>query len=182
VLCADGNRLAVARGAQTNDVIEQHGWRMSSGWAIIEHPGRCEHMMYLFGADTQPQLLTWLGAHAMILSPSWPYLPVHPGESIGYSLALTAGERCGAGSRGAWVACRTAMPGGGVRCAAVARLRDVPTDSMAAFRLGEQTLEVPLQKVLVAGVGDVFYALAEFSEGQMDDPLDVTVAGISSRR
>jgi hypothetical protein len=124
----------------------------------------------------------WLGAEAMTLEPFWPYAPIRPEESLGYSVALTAGEIAGAGVEGSWVACRSPIRGGGVRCAVIARLRDAIEGPSAYLTLGEETRETALQRILVPGIGSVAYAIVEFPHGRLDDPFDGTVARIPGRR
>ena len=96
--------------------------------------------------------------------------------------ALTAGELCGASAGGAWVACRTPLPEGGVRCAAVGRYRQIPADARAIFSLGADRQEASLERILIPGVGSVFLAYADFPPGRFDDPFAVTFAGIEARR
>jgi hypothetical protein len=182
LLCADGDRLVALRGAQVGDWSEHDHWRMTDGWAAAEHPGRREYTMYLFDPQTPPHLATWLGRHSITMEPFWPYLPVGPEDSVGYALALTAGEVAGAGAQGAWVACRTAIPGGGVRCALVARMPSAAAGAAATFALGDETREAPLERILVPGVGGILYGAAEFAGGRMDATFDATVAGIAGRR
>jgi hypothetical protein len=182
VLCTDGERLVTTRCVEVGDYVGHHYWRMAGGWAVAEHPGRREQMMYLFDTRTPPFLATWLGAHTITLEPRWSMLPARPEESVGYALALTAGELCGAAAEGGWVACRTALPGGGTRCAVIARLREPIADQRASFTLGGESRELPLQSWLLPGVGAIQCAAVEFSGDRMRDPLEVTVAGIAGRR
>jgi hypothetical protein len=182
LLCVDGEHLAVVRGAQAGEYVDYEGWRMSDGWALAEHPRRREYTLYLFDRQAPPHLATWLGAEAMTLEPFWPYAPVRPEESLGYSVALTAGEIAGAGVEGAWVACRAPIAGGGVRCAVIARLRDATEVTTADLTLGGQTRETALQRILVPGIGSISYAIVEFAHGRLDHPFDGTVARIPDRR
>jgi hypothetical protein len=136
VLCGDGKALVVARPAPGGEHMHFSYWKMADGWAAMEHPRRRETTLYLFDKESAPHLTTWLGAGTITLEPDWPVGPVRPEQSVGYALALCAGEICGASADGVWVAARTTMPGGGVRCALVARLRHVPMGTSAAFTLG----------------------------------------------
>jgi hypothetical protein len=190
LLCVDGERLAVIRCAQVGEYVDYEGWRMSDGWALTEHPGRREYTLYMFDRQAPPHLATWLGAETLTLEPFWPFTPARPDESLGYSLALTAGEIGGADVTGAWIACRAPLTGGqrptgdagGCRCAVVGRLRDTAADVLATLTLGGETRETPLQRALVPGIGSVSYAILEFPEGRLDHPFDGTVARIPSRR
>ncbi len=183
LLCAEGDRLAVIRGAETGEFYRGSHWRMQDGWAVAEHGGRREYTLYLFDAQTPPHLAMWLGPHEITLEPYWPQVPVRPSDSIGYGLGLMAGELCGASAEGAWVACRTHRPGGGVICAAVGRMKNAQAaDEAAAFALSGETRVAALQRFLLPGVGPVLFATAEFVEGQMDAPFDVTFARIGARR
>lgn len=188
ILCGDGERLVVLRAAQSGEYTHCDGWRLSDGWAMVEHPGRRAYLLYLFdGTDAPPHLAMWQGPDTLTLEPNWEMRPVRPGESVGVNLAVTAGEVGGAGASGVWVACRAPLPGGnGIRCAVIARLResaipaaDIPT---AAFQLGGETRVAALERMRVPGVGRVFAATAEFPAGTMQMPLDVTAAGIAARR
>jgi hypothetical protein len=180
VLCADGERLSITRPAQHNEMVHHAYWTMRDGWAILEHPLRREYLMYCFDTQSAPNLVTWFGEHVITLEPQWQFAPVRTGESFGYTLALSAGELCGAAPQGAWVACR-AQSSGSVRYGVVARLRETSSDATAIFSSNGQTREVPLQRVLVSGVGELFSAVVEM-QSTTDDALDISVAGIPSRR
>lgn len=182
VLCADKDRVLTVRCAGIDDAIYAENWRMSQGWAMVEHPKRRDYSMYLFNEQDLPHLVTWLTADCFTLEPMWIHTIVKPGDSIGYTLGLAAGELCGASENGAWVACRTVLTGGGVRCAVIARVKSDLDNSSVEFRLGDQVREASLEKVLMPGLGRVSYALAEFAGARMEDEFDVTAAGIASRR
>ena len=182
VLCADGERLVVIRCAQRGEFIYPRNWRMSQGWAVVEHPLRSEYAMYLFDKRRPPHPAIELGAHSIVLNVMWPRATVKPGDSIGHTLGLCAGELCGASADGAWVACRTAVPDGGVRCAVIARTNQDAANSQVTFKLGSKTRKASLERVVVSGVGDILYATAEFPSGRMEDQFKVTAAGIADRR
>ncbi|MBV9470799.1 MAG: hypothetical protein JO316_16620 [Abitibacteriaceae bacterium] len=185
VLCADGKRLVVVREAEAHQMVRHWYWRMWDGWAIVEHPLRHEYQMYVFDRETPPHLVMWTGIHAMTLEPVWPTIPVRPEESVGYAVALSAGERCGATNAGAWVACRSRLPDGSVQCAAICRLRSaerVTSASTATFALAGTVQQAPLKSLLLPGVGEVWYAEAKFPQGSMDGAFDAKVAGIASRQ
>lgn len=182
VLCAEDGRLTVARSVRLNHMSEHHYWRMKDGWAVVEHPRRRECMMYLFDTQSPPHLATWMGTHVFTLEPVWPAMALRPGGSVGFALALTAGELCGASGQGAWVACRAPRADGGVICGVVARLRGGESNPQAVFSLDNQTRETTLRHVLLPGVGEVSYATAEFAAGGMSQPFDVIVGGIAARR
>lgn len=181
LLTAYDDQLVVARCARANDGIWGFNWRMKKGWIIVEHPHRSECSMYLFDPQTPPFLTSWLGTHSISLETNWPLQPVRPGGSVGISQALTVGEFCGASVDGAWVACRSALTNG-IRCAVIARPSGESMERTAIFSLGDVTHTVELEKMLLPGVGAIAVATADFTDGQMDQPFDVTVAGIPSRR
>jgi hypothetical protein len=181
VLCTDGERLIATRSVEIGDFLRHGYWRMADGWAIAEHPGRREVMMYFFDTCRPPHLSTWLGLHTFTLEPRWPMLPVRPEESAGYALALTAGELCGAADDGGWVACRNVLPSGDMRCAVIARLRRPGPDTEVSFMLGGESRRLPLQNLLLPGVGAIQWAAAEFPGERANDALQVTVAGIAGR-
>lgn len=180
VLCADNGRLAVVRCAQTSEAISGRSRRMSSGWAVVEHPARREYMMYLFDERSLPYLLTWLKSHTITLEPSWPSCLIKPENSLGKTLGITAGERCGASGKGAWVASRI-KTGSGIRCGAIARL-DSHSDKTAVFTIGKEKREAELEKIVVTGIGTVYFASADFTDATMSDDFDAAVADIASRR
>lgn len=182
ILCVDQDQLVVTRCARVPEWVDYYGWRMSDGWVLVEHPRRGETILYLSDPRRRPHLATWYGPEAMTMEPSWPMVPVRPEETVGYALAIVAGERCGADIAGAWVACRAPLSGGGVRSAVVGRLRDGATDAVATILLGEERRQTPIAQTLLPGVGEVSYAVAEFPRGRMELPLDVTFAGIAARR
>lgn len=188
VLCGDGRDLVVARPARAGEWMHYSYWRMTDGWVALEHPGRREVLLYLFERENAPELHTQLGDHSIVLESGWTHRPVRPESSLGFSLALAAGELCGASAagdarpEGVWVATRTTLPHGGVRCAVIARLRALPAGATATFTLAGETREAPLRGVLLPGVGEVACAVAEFSNAGLDDPFDVTAAGIPARR
>jgi hypothetical protein len=183
ILNAEGNRLSVTRPGQVGEHIGSgRGWKLTDGWAIIEHPGRREHTLYLFDAQAPPKPSTFMGERSITFEPNWPHVPVRPEEAAGFTLALTAGEICGAGKEGGWVASRTPLPEGGVRCAIIGRLRDAVTPATATITLGGETRSVPLQAMLLPGVGGAVFATATFGEGQMDQPFDVNVDQIARRQ
>jgi hypothetical protein len=182
ILCTDGERLVVTRPAQAGEMYHNNHWRMPAGWAVVEHPGRHECMMYLFDRHTPPHLETWLGAHTLTLEPYWQHTPVRPEESVSAALALTAGEICGATEEGAWVACRAERPDGGVRCAAIARFREAGPSALASFALAGERLEARLETALIPGVGPVSYAVIDFPGGRMDHAFDAAVGRVPRRK
>ena len=157
------------RCAQRGEFIYPRNWCMSQGWAVVEHPLRGEYTMYLFDQKPLPHPAIELGSHSIVLNVMWPRATVKPGDSIGCTLAMCAGEVCGASANGAWVACRTAVPGGGVRCAVIARTNQDAADSQVTFKVGSKTRKASLERVVVSGVGDILYATAEFPAGRMED-------------
>jgi hypothetical protein len=182
LLCADGKRLAAIRPALTGEHIYFGHWRIVDGWAMAEHPGRQEYSLYLFDRQSPPNLATALGAHTITLEPEWPQLPVRPDEVTGFSVALTAGEIAGASVEGAWVACRSALPDGGVRAALVGRLRDEVAPANATFTLGDESSTVTLQGLLLPGIGMARFATVDFPEGRLDQPFAADLDRVARRR
>lgn len=182
ILCAKGDSLISMRSAQEGEHIQTRNWRLDQGWAIIEHPGRHECMMYLFDPMSLPTIMTWAGPYEITLEPKWLTMLLKPEDCIGYTLALTAGELCGADAEGGWIACRALTQDGGVCCGIIARTRNVDADAAAIIKMGTESIEMPLKNVLVPGIGAIQYAVADFPEARLTDEFDVTAAAIPSRR
>lgn len=180
VLCADNGRLAVIRCAQTSEAFHARSWRMSSGWAVVEHPARREYTMYLFDEHSLPYLLTWLKSHTITLEPNWPSCLIKPESSLGKTLGITVGECCGASGQGAWVASRI-KNSSGLHCGVIARLSS-PSKNTATFTIGKERREVELEKIVVTGIGTIYFASADFIDADMNDSFDVSVADIAGRR
>jgi hypothetical protein len=181
VLCLDGDQLVVIRPGQRGEFVHHGHWTMSGGWAMAEHPLRREWTLYLFDPRCPPYLACWLGEHTLTLEPSWPHLPVRPEEAVGFAAGMSVGEAGGASADGAWVACRSAHPDGGMRCAVIARMRDPDSTSGAGFVLGADRQEAGLERVLLPGIGFVSYATAVFPGGRLDQPFDIAVGRIHRR-
>ena len=178
-LCTDGTDLVTARPAEPGDHVASRGWLLTEGWAVLEHAGRRECLLYLFDGETPPYLMTRLALNAITLEPYWPTVPLRPTESIGYTLALSAGEQYGAAAGGAWVGpgqsrwrWSTLRPGWETRAA----------PATARFRVGGTTLEAPLHPMWLPGCGEIVCASAAFPGGRMEDPFEAVVEGIDSRR
>jgi hypothetical protein len=185
ILASDGERLIVKRPAGSHDYYHASTWRLRDGWAMVEHPRRRAYLLYLFDIESAPNLALWAGQYTLTLEPNWHIRPVRPGNTVGFALALAAGELAGAGSAGAWVACRAPHPDGGVLCAVIARLRpgsDTMAHPTAAFRLDGETRVAALERLPVGGVGPAYVASARFEQGTMTSDWDVTAAGMGSRR
>ncbi|MHC4505999.1 MAG: hypothetical protein ACYTFI_22115, partial [Planctomycetota bacterium] len=184
VLSVDGDRFAALRYGRTHD-MQWNTWRLTEGWAVMEHPGRRECMMYLFDGANAPELRMWLSDHTVTLEPEWLQKPLRPEGGTGFAVAVTGGEICGADVRGAWVACRKpispAKSTGGVECALVARFREEPKEATAAFRLGGARAEARLERMLLPDTGAVYVATARLPRGTMKAKLDVTAGGIPAR-
>ncbi|MHB0935287.1 MAG: hypothetical protein ACYDCO_07250 [Armatimonadota bacterium] len=180
VLCAYGDHLVSLRDVLIDRREGSCGWRVEYGWALAEHPGRRACTLYLFPPLPAPVMNIGTGTGHMTMEPEWPMHPARAGDVFELPLALVAGECCGAEPAGAWVGCRCAVPGG-VRCAVIARLRE-EEEEKALVRLGNEQREVPLQTLRLPGVGAVAWAVADFPGGSMDDPLEITAAGIPQRR
>lgn len=182
ILCAKGDNLVTMRVARKRGQVRSRNWRLDQGWAIIEHPGRHECMMYLFDPDSLPSVVSCSGPYEITLEPRWLAKLIKPEDCMGYTLAITAGELCGADAAGGWIACRSALPDGGVRCGVIARNRGRDKDYNAVIRIGSESREMPLKSAFIPGIGVISCAIADFPEAQSTDEFDVTAAGISSRR
>jgi hypothetical protein len=183
ILYADQDRLAVVRSAMHNDFNYYPDWKISGGWCLMEHPGRQEHMLYLFGTKDAPNLATWAGPHTITLEPSWPMLPLTAGQSVGVTLGLAAGELGGASPTGAWIACRSTK-NNATRIGVVARLseRQSPEEDTAAeITLGGETRTASLTPLFIAGIGTLHIAIIEFGPGGANTPFTARVAGIPGR-
>lgn len=183
ILCACDDHLVIYRPTQVNDSLHAQGWWVADGWVLIEHPARQQCTLYLFDPVNPPLLASRRQAGAITFEPWWPMAPMHAGDVAAFSLALSAGECCGADSlRGAWLACRKVDDVFGVTCAVVARLRGLSPEETARLTLGNTVREVPLHECALPGIGQLHFAVVEFPNGRVDDPLHVEVAGIPSRR
>ncbi len=180
VLSVAAGRLATVRLCETHDSL-RGGWRPSDGWVLIEHPQRSQCAMYLFDHDNPPELRCWLGDRVMTVEPQWPAQPVRPDQGAGFTLALTAGEVCGASVGGAWVACRRPLVDGGVACAIVGRFVKPLTGRTAAFRLGANDVSAELERTMLPGVGTVYVASAVAPAGCMTDTFTVTAGNVPAR-
>jgi hypothetical protein len=181
ILCTDGERLVTYRPGEELEEYESWYWRMKDGWAIMEHPRRRECIMYLFDGADAPYVESWSGLHWMTLQPLWPFLPMRVEQSVGYAIALVAGEACGAAAEGAWVACRVPWPDGGVRCAVIARMKAPLSNAAASIAVGSVSQEAPLQPSYLPGISEVGVAVVTLPLARMEDELAVTVAGIPKR-
>jgi len=181
VLCAYDDQLVTIRSATVRDIIRAEGWQMSSGWAVVEHPLREECMLYLFDREKPPFFRMWTAAQTMTLEPSWLQEPARPGDSFGFQLGISAGERCGAVAEGAWLACRAALPQGGVRCGVIARLQDT-LPRTGTVTLGSEARDVTLAHMLLPGIGKIQYAVVDFPAGALTDSFDAVIATIPSRQ
>jgi len=180
ILCAFADQLVSLRDTQPGRRECCPDWRVEYGWMLVEHPDRRACGLYLFPPLPAPAMIFSTGTTNLILEPEWPMLPARAGDSFELPLALTMGECCGAAPAGAWVGCRTELPNG-IRCAAIARLRDEKEGS-AVFILGGERREVALQRRQLPDIGAVAWAVADFAGSGMDDPLEIAVAGIPQRR
>jgi hypothetical protein len=179
VLSVDGGRLAAVSLRETGDHLHG-GWRPSGGWILTQHPQRRECSMHLFDPDNPPELGYWLGDHVMAVECHWPSRPARPDQGAGFTLALTAGEVCGASLAGAWVACRRPAADGGVACAIVGRFVDAPAGPVV-FGLGGCDVTAEWQRVMLPGVGTVYVAQALAPQGRTTDTLTVTAGNVPAR-
>ena len=181
ILSVDGDRFAVLRYTQMHERIWNR-WRLAGGWAVAEHPARRECMLYLLDPHDPPVLGSWLGDRVVTLEPSWLPRPVRPSGGIGFAAAICAGELCGAGAAGAWVALRRPGEPGGVTCALVGRFRDAPAPGEAEFGLGRSRAAAAIERLLLPGVGEVHVASAHVPTGRMSHAFTATAGGIPARR
>jgi len=175
------DQLVTLRSAEVNRMLRCNGWRMSSGWAMVEHPERHDYTLYLFDRHRPPFLYSWAGAQTITLEPAWLPAPARAGDSCGFTLAISAGEVGGVSPNGGWVACRAALPDGGVRCGIIARLHDA-VEPTARVTLGDMERAVPLTLTRVLGVGMVASAVVDFPAGMLSLPLSAVVGDIPARR
>jgi hypothetical protein len=178
IVSVEKERLAVVRRTHMNEGL-WNGWRLSEGWALVEHPQRDECMLYVFNTENPPVLGTWAGQRVITLEPRWLPMPLRPGDGAGFTTALSAGEVCGATVGGAWVACRRPVSGG-VECALVGRI-DGP-ERGATFRVGRRSADAPLEPMLLPGVGTIHVASAVVPRARMNYRFDATAGGIPARR
>lgn len=178
LFCAAEGELVTVRHPQVNDFARGANWRMTGGWALVEHPGRQSCILYLFDPSSSPHLGSWSGPACITLEPYWPMLPAQTGDIFRLPLAMSVGETCGAAADGAWVACRTRTVDG-VRCAVIACL---PEPRLAVITHGAETRLVALQVLILPGIGAIAAATTEFAGSTPDAPFTVTVDGIPSRR
>lgn len=180
ILCVEGERLAPYRLVRPHSNNSQSGWRLRDGWAMVEHPRRREYMLYLFDGHTPPSLASWMDMTSFTLEPRWPSAPMMTGNSLGFTLAISAGEIGGAAVEGCWVACR-ARYHGGVRCAVIGTFR-ATGEMTAQVTLGGTMREEPLASTLLPGVGTFWHTVLQYPDGSMTDDFSATVAGIAGRR
>jgi len=181
VFSAYDDQLVTIRGAELNRTLWCNGWRMASGWAMVEHPARKDYTLYLFDRHRPPFLASWTAAQSISLEPTWLQAPARPGDSCGFSLAISAGELGGVSAGGGWVACRIALPEVGIRCGIIARLND-GMEPAATVAVGAAQRIVPLILNRIPGVGTVASAVVDYPKGTLDQPFTATVAGIPARR
>jgi hypothetical protein len=182
IIHAGNSGVEVVRIVRPGDRLRGISHKLRDGWVIVEHPLRRECMLYLLDPESCPYLRSWRATHAVTLEPVWPAATVRSGESVGYTMGMVAGELCGAGEGGAWVACRSKMPKGGVRCGVIGRFADPPAAADAVFTLGEEKITQPLEKIMIPGLGQVHFAVADLPEGSVDDSFDACAAGMPARR
>ncbi len=182
ILCVDHGRLTAHRLMHYQEYVWPMNHKLTQGWVLVEHPLRRECCVYFFDQQSLPVLLSQRGRKSMTLEPVWARKFVRPGDCIGYTLGISVGELCGAGTAGAWVACRALLPDGSIRCAVIARVASGAAGGSAVFTLGGKRAEAPLEKVLAPGIGTIEDATHDFTGASMDDELDVTAAGIAARR
>jgi len=181
ILSADGDRLAAVRHAQIHAWFWNR-WRLTDGWAVMEHPGRRECMLYVTDAASPPVLGAWRGRQVVTLEPRWPAQPLRPQGGAGLALGICAGEVCGAHVGGAWVAARRPAADGGLSCALVGRFRNGPAEPAAEFRAGDAVAPAELRRLVLPGVGSVHVAEARLGGATMNDRFDATAGGVPARR
>ncbi len=180
IVSVDKERLAVVRATHMHDTL-WNGWWLRGGWALMEHGGRAECLIYAFDGSRGPILRTWRGHDVMTLEPRWLPEPVRPEGGTAFALALAAGELCGAELPGAWVAARRPVEDG-VECAVVARFPDGPPEPVAEFRLHRKERRAPMERLLVPGAGTLYVARTHFPGGKMKQALHLNAGGLPARR
>jgi len=181
VLSVEEDRFAVFRPSHAGDWLHR-GWRLRHGWVLAERPDRRECMLYLFDRNHAPFLDTSLGPRTMRLAVNWPARAIRPAGGAGFTVAFTAGEACGAGVAGAWVACRRRTGDGGIACAVIGRFRDRAAAPAVAIEAPGGRAETPMCPLRVPGVGVLHTALVHLPEQAVTSPLHITAGGIPARR
>lgn len=176
VLLYDGSRLVTARG-NACEILRSRSWLLKSGWAVAEHPGRKSTLLYLFDTENPPTLHVWNGPQEISVEPCWNAAPAGPGQSVGFTSGLIAGELAGASEDGAWVGVRAKGVNGGVQFGIVARIAAGTGEAVVTAGGREQRLS--LTPYHISGLGTVLYAVADFPECDPLAPIDAEVAGIT---
>ena len=163
---ADGETMTFSLAHENENQAFWH-WKIENGWALFEQAARREFLLYFFDAENAPHLGLARGAHFAALEPFWAGVPLKAGDSVGFSLALAAGEIGGANECGAWVVCRTTR-NNEWHFALMARLEN--SDCDAVFRVGTETKRVPLTALYLPSIGTVHGAKTTFkiAAGQSD--------------
>lgn len=170
---ADGETVPFSLARENEHQSFWH-WKMEEGFALFEQAQRREWLLYFFNPDNAPHLGLWRGSHAATLEPFWAGVPLKPGQSIGFSLGLAAGESGGANELGAWVACR-AKQDDQWHCALLARCEKA--NLQAVFSINETQQRVPLTALFLPGIGTIYGATAQFP---MNEKSDVFKAELES--
>lgn len=178
ILSVDGDRFSIMRSILPN--YDFKGWQLKEGWVIMQHPCRKESMMYLFDKKNAPKLFNWIGDNFITVEGVWNAAPLLPEQGIGYSIAMTAGELCGADTNGAWIATRR-LTDSGIECAVIARFKDTDKDKTADITLGKEIISVPFKKITITGIGEISTAKAIFPKGKMNSLFDVVAGSIPAR-
>ncbi len=180
ILSVEKNRFAVIRNSFPERYLP-NGWRLKEGWVIVEHPHQNQYMMYLFDKENAPNLNLFINNRIMCLLPTWSPQPVMPPDSIGFTVAFTTGEICGANIDGAWTAFR--KPGSdGVECAIIGRFRKKNKKINAEIQIENKSIKILLQPMHISGIGEIYTAHAHLGKTNMKSKLDITVNGIPTRR
>ncbi|HEY0073695.1 MAG TPA: hypothetical protein VGB77_06300 [Abditibacteriaceae bacterium] len=166
---ADGETVPFSLARENEHQSFWH-WKMEEGFALFEQAQRREWLLYFFDPDNAPHLGLWRGPHAATLEPFWAGVPLKPGQSIGSSLGLAAGESGGVNEHGAWVACR-AKRDDQWHCALLARCEKANPQAnlQAVFSINETQQPVPLTALFLPGIGTVYGATAQFPVNEKSD-------------
>jgi hypothetical protein len=187
VLTSDGGDRLVTYGSRicgdglgASDWLADNEWRAACGWVMVEHPDRKQNLLYCFDRENAPKVAVRFWNIIVNLVVEWLPRALRPEEAIGFNTAIAAGELCGARGSEAWVALRVPSAEGGVEVAVIGRLHDGKHQT-AEIALAGENRSVPMDRVLLPGIGHISHATARFASGRMDSPFDIAVDGIRTR-
>ncbi len=181
ILSVDDDRFAVFRPSHPGDWLRQ-GWRLRDGWVLAEQPDRRECLLVLFDTRQAPFLEAHLRPRTMRLAVDWPAQAMRPSSGMGFAVAFTAGEACGANVAGAWVACRRATGDGGIECAVIGRFRDRAASPAVTIETAGHRAEASMHPLRLPGVGVLHTALVRLPDEAITSELNITAGDIPARR